>query len=387
MTTICLNVHHSDEVVHIEWDAMIILPDDKARVIRRIQANPGEYCELSQPYRADKDILMAALAKSPCMFEFATPQLQANVDVIVKIGCTHPNSLKYADQAVLDKEAVILRILDAFSKDMAGTNTEPYSFPSGEVKLAGPRLLRGADFFRHASLRLRSDKNFVLSIVSRHGFSLRYVADHLRADKDVVLAAMRNDPHWFQAVDATLRADLDFVLPIVKSYPPAYAFLPEELRSNEEVVLAAVRDNWDAPRHFPQDVWLNRELLKRLVKVNGCVYNGTCLSILGNDNDTRSYAIDALTSLVRDLEALPQRMTHDPFLLSTHFMLVFDNAFLKRDIPVPGDLVERIDAMITAVVASKCDRDGFLKMNLEGAEYALHHQQSKYIVPVGDEQW
>ena len=69
-----------------------------------------------------------------------------------------------------------------------------------------------SQIFNFADTSLKADKEFVLAVVRRHGYALRYADASLKADKDVVLAAVKKCGNALQFADASLKADMDVEL-------------------------------------------------------------------------------------------------------------------------------------------------------------------------------
>merc|ERR1712046_273700 len=81
-----------------------------------------------------------------------------------------------------------------------------------DVVLAAVQHSPFGDALQSASLRLRSNKMFMLDVVRHAGDALSFASDELKSDRDIVLAAVANDGTAFRYAAGLLQQDKDFVL-------------------------------------------------------------------------------------------------------------------------------------------------------------------------------
>lgn len=84
-----------------------------------------------------------------------------------------------------------------------------------------------------AALHLRKDKELVLAAVANDGLSLAFADTLLSDDPEVVLAAVQQNPKSLVHASARLRGDRDFMLSIVAKAPRAFRFASDKLRSDK----------------------------------------------------------------------------------------------------------------------------------------------------------
>lgn len=66
--------------------------------------------------------------------------------------------------------------------------------------------------FKHCSIRLRNDKNFVKNFIIEEGSLLEFVGQEIKNDKNIVLLAVENSPVALRYASDTLRNDKEVVL-------------------------------------------------------------------------------------------------------------------------------------------------------------------------------
>ena len=142
--------------------------------------------------RADKDVMLAAVARDGSRLEVASDELRSDRDVVLTAVNNDGFALEYASETLRSDRQIVL----------SAVNTD------------GSALQYAAEVFR-------SDREVVLDAVNANGWALHFASDELRSDREVVLAA-------------------------VNSYGIALLRASVELRSDPEVVLAAVKNTRNA---------------------------------------------------------------------------------------------------------------------------------------------
>jgi len=139
------------------------------------------------------------------------------------------------------------------------------------------------DSFRYACQHLRSDREFVLSVVKEKGSALQYAEAGLTHDREIALAAIREwalFPIGFYAGSAMF-SDREFVLAVVKVRGWAIQNADVRFKSDMEVVLAAVNcDGFDAIRpHVNPQLFCDRRFMLAAVQTSGQALQHASLSL------------------------------------------------------------------------------------------------------------
>ena len=129
---------------------------------------------------------------------------------------------------------------------------------------------------------LKNDKDFVLTAVKQNGGTLKYASDELKADKDVVMAAVSN-PYITDVSgnlggslkDASdeLKADKEIVMMALanKGHTTDYtlSYVAENLKADKEVVIAAVSNDGNALEYASNTLKADKEVVLAAVSNNG----------------------------------------------------------------------------------------------------------------------
>ena len=110
-----------------------------------------------------------------------------------------------------------------------------------DVGLAEINQLFGSMEF--LSEQLRNDRNFVLHAVSMSGYHLKFVSDRLRDDREVVLTAVQKRGRALEFASERLKNDWEIALAAIREDADAMEFIPPSLSRNEKFVAKALEVN------------------------------------------------------------------------------------------------------------------------------------------------
>ncbi|KAG2388595.1 hypothetical protein C9374_000034 [Naegleria lovaniensis] len=109
---------------------------------------------------------------------------------------------------------------------------------------------------KHASMRLRDDREFVMQIVQHKGSEIFYTTSRkICRDKQVVMAAIKNEVFAALHASRKLKNDRDFVLEAVQLNGEVLANIGRTFHQDREIVLAAVKQNGTVLGRIVQEEW------------------------------------------------------------------------------------------------------------------------------------
>ena len=147
------------------------------------------------------------------------------------------------------------------------------------LKFVVPELLADKDFvleltkkngytLEYVNDELKNDKEVVLSAVSEESYALQEASERLKNDKEVIKAAIIENGHSFQFASTELKKDKEFIFEMLKFSGCIIGYIDDELKENREIVLAAVKNNGlalkDANKKFKND----KEIVLEAVRQN-----------------------------------------------------------------------------------------------------------------------
>lgn len=138
-----------------------------------------------------------------------------------------------------------------------------------------------------ADISLRKDPEVVMAAVSEAGFALEFASIDLRNNKQIVLAAVNRTVDSFLSCAGPLaRQDKDILLAVVKKKGEALLGASEDLKDDKEVVLVAVKQNPLALRFASMRLRNDQEVVLTAV-----LRNGMTLEFAGEDMRNDLYVV------------------------------------------------------------------------------------------------
>ena len=266
----------ADEAYDALESASAALQADHDVVLAAVAQNGYALCYTSAALKADSDFILQVLDVcfwAPFDDDVEVPDeikqlpevqvryeaLRADKPVVLAAVAQNGNALRYASAALKDNRDFILQVLDvcfwAPFADAVKVPDEIKQLPEVQVRYEALRadkavvLAAVAQFggaLLYASAALQGDHDVVLAAVAQFGGALKYASAALQADHDVVLVAVAQSGEALQCASAALQADHDVVLVAVAQDGRALQFASAALQADRDVVLAAVAQNGNA---------------------------------------------------------------------------------------------------------------------------------------------
>ena len=303
------------------------------KLVRRV------YDRLPNAARQDEEVAVAALRISPTLFETMSAKLRGNRRVAIEAVSKNHYLIEYASDELRDDPEVV----------MAGAGSD-----WGETVS-----------LRHASKRLRSDKDFVIRALST-GANLFWVDESIQYDLDVVSAyncfdridwrdveedfvlddatlrelimitSLRNDHNldhaprrfldmafflefarrmgdwdcggsWMEHAPKKLQSNRDFAMAAVRKTPLAYAFISKRLQFDREIALVAAEGGIEYEYRIPNALRGDRRIALAAAANDGSAFEYFSARL----RDDKDVAMIAVESRPDALEFASKRLRSD----------------------------------------------------------------------------
>lgn len=178
---------------------------------------------LSQRLRDDKEIVFNAYCSKPLSLEFASSNLRKNTTFVYNLFTLRGNfdsakAFKYIDKELKTDKEFILRLLSS--------NSFIFEYFEDrfkdDIQIANQALTQNAYNFRFVSDRIKNDRQFALSSLTLCN-NFRYFSDNLKNDKEI----------FCQLID---KIDKSVNFQLVK-------FASEEIKKDKKMLLRAIKKN------------------------------------------------------------------------------------------------------------------------------------------------
>ena len=217
--------------------------------------------------RGDKEIILAAARKgnSATVLSFASTELQDDREVVLHCVENDGDAIKHASARLRGDKEIILAAARKWNSDTV------LSFASTELQDDREVVLHcvknGRDAIKHASARLRGDKEIILAAAGSVSDTVLDLASaELQDDREVVLHCVKNAMNKGNAIkhaSARLRGDKEIILAAAEKWQSATVLnlASSELQDDREVVLHCVKNNGDAIKHASARLRGDKEII------------------------------------------------------------------------------------------------------------------------------
>ena len=186
---------------------------------------------LAENEKNDKNLVITAVKHHGYALQYASEELRNDKDVVITAVGHNGNALQYASEELQNDKDVVIT---AF-----GHNGNALQYASEELQndkdMAMAALINSTEAFEYVSERLQSDKEFIL---------------HAIGQKDVDAFDDDLDSYISDNIPEKLKSEKDFVLQMVSVNGMALGCVADELKVDKEVVTLAVKNNGKAYAHF-----------------------------------------------------------------------------------------------------------------------------------------
>jgi hypothetical protein len=276
--------------------------------------------ELWDEHKSSFDIVLAAVKSCPDAIDFASKELQANLEVLLyapsKFG-----DIKFMTAAV-NQNGDALKLASPALKSNEDLVVRAAEQKGSALRHACPSLLKNIPALFSKSDSLRENSDFLLVALAHDNSIMGFLSDSLKSDKKFVLAALKENRNVYEYLQSSdMGNDRDVALHFVTLYPDRFRILRPRLKLDEEIARIAINSDFksiqfvlDAAKEIGLDMNKLKEF-KRLM-ITAVQVNGNALKLLPemfrDDKDMVSIAVkergnllfDASWRLQRDLEVI-----------------------------------------------------------------------------------
>ena len=206
----------------------------------------------------DKEFMLALLAYNGTYLQHASEELKADKEVIMaalKSGYSLPYE-HVSDALKTDRDFLLEMVsLDAYCLE----------FFSEELKQDEQIVLAAAKNSGNAALefgaeKFKKNKNILTEVVKNSHNALSFLAENEKNDKKLVITAVDHNGYALQYASEQLRNDKDVVIAAVRNYGNALEYASEQLQNDKDLVITAVRTNGDALQYASEELQNDKDV-------------------------------------------------------------------------------------------------------------------------------
>jgi hypothetical protein len=267
-----------------------VLKNDREIILAASDYKPDSFKDYFKQYSDDNELYLVAVKKDATVLRYASTKVQSDKDVILA-ALDAPNNQEIdvelinqydelRDDPDIYRLVVTLKGVDAYRSELLlndkqfvlsvlSNNNSVYEMLSQELQ-NDVDVLHSLNYIPE---QLRSNRDFVLQIVTNNGDQLQYASSDLRDTREIVEAAVKNTGKSIVYASEQLRADPEIIILAMKeSFCDGIQLLSTQLslmKQHREIIIQAVKQNGLCLRHIPSDMRCDREIVCAAVKQNG----------------------------------------------------------------------------------------------------------------------
>jgi hypothetical protein len=213
---------------------------------------------MKNQFANDKEFMLALLAYNGTYLQHASEELKADKEVIMaalKSGYSLPYE-HVSDALKTDRDFLLEMVsLDAYCLE----------FFSEELKQDEQIVLAAAKNSGNAALefgseKFKKNKNILTEVVKNSHNALSFLAENEKNDKKLVITAVDHNGYALQYASEQLRNDKDVVIAAVRNYGNALEYASEQLQNDKDLVITAVRTNGDALQYASEELQNDKDV-------------------------------------------------------------------------------------------------------------------------------
>ncbi len=239
---------------------------NKKFLLKALKINGAILNYLEPRFRADKEMVMAALYNDPVKIKGLGPhmfldsiddKLKEDEDVLLA-ACRKNSGFSYIPPRLLDNRKFILKC--AKINGYILQNIDKKFCDDEEIVTAAVK--NNGFCLQYASERLRNNKKIALTAISKFGHGFEYISEELKADKKLITRCLKKSDDPFEYLNEKDRDNEYFAS--LACYHNGYAiqFASERIRDNKRIALYAVNSNPFSYNYLSKRLKKDKEIIK-----------------------------------------------------------------------------------------------------------------------------
>lgn len=247
------------------------LKNDKEVIREFVMFNPHNFCFISPILKNDKDFVLG-FSNYPDVFRHVSNSLKDDETVAIEFIksklITNENDIitqfNYLSKRLRENKEFVLKfcgsciILERLSQILQDDEDIVYAC-----------IMKNYRQFIHASVRLKSNKNFIIHLINKYGSIIEYINYTILMDEDIIYAALNSEYpscnilNIFRTI--SIIKNKEIVLSLVTKCGRILKDAPELLKDDYDVVLAAVKNNGWAIYYASLSLQTNKVVFKTAI--------------------------------------------------------------------------------------------------------------------------
>lgn len=183
--------------------SLIRMDPERAETLRAVGNGQVRLADINPSYRADWDVVHAAVVRDGRCLKVADETLRDDKDIVLAAAKSHGQSLEYASLRLRSDVDVVRAALQRDGLSIK------HAMPELQCceELAETAVRQNGYALELTPVMCRNNKVVVMAAIENEGEAIRYASSQLRADREVVMTAVRSNNEALKWIDPALRDD------------------------------------------------------------------------------------------------------------------------------------------------------------------------------------
>ena len=217
-------------------------------------------------YCDDKEIILTALPNYAEIYENASADLQADIDILKLFVSLNPQNVEKITPSILADEKVVEEFID-ISFGEALDYVANYNLTNKDIFTKAIKY--GCRFLKFMDDTLADDKEFMKTLTAIDKEALEYASERVRTDREIVLTYC-DESYWSEFVIDTFTEEEYKADPeLYKKYISTGNVddIPEFVYSTKELMLSLLEYDFDNTRKIPAELIDDEEFQQGMLKI------------------------------------------------------------------------------------------------------------------------
>jgi hypothetical protein len=304
------------------------------------------------PSSGSKETWMEVITHDPLMLQDAPYQYQDDIDIVISAVSGFSLALEFASLRLRSNKEVVLTAVTSSGDAL------PYvaDVLKDDYDVASRALSNSNVAYKYISPRLQNDESLAMLTVTRNGLTLQLMNSKMKNNVDIVTTAVLSDPSSFRYAGSELQKNKSFIISLIKQNCEIGFWINASMQDDAEVVRYLILHTLEVFNLSCSERLKEDEFLVRLA----CQQNGSYLSCASERLQSR-LDLKRLTSGFCFEKPHPLDLFSSPEKNNKKLMLPFMQqspcAYLKLD-----DLKKDLEVALTAYLSTRYNRPWISKI-------------------------
>lgn len=261
--------------------------ENKNKVLKAVKEDGLLLKYASETLRNDREVVIEAIKNNDWALEFASDELKKDflICVMACLKKSNKNLMRFISPELKSNRNFILTLVledIAFFSYCDKSLKADKQFILEVIKRGKNRSCCSYNIYNYINKNLRNDKEIVFEGIKNSVFSTYNIPLEFKDNKKLMIELIKIDSSILEYASVSLKNDPEVIITSIKKEGMYLKYASDRLKDNEKIVKLAIENNPFAIIYASDRLQRNKRLLLKAVKINGEVLSEFSAEILNN---------------------------------------------------------------------------------------------------------